>query len=335
MIQSSKIILTAVLTSLFFIACNNSKDPVPFSEILSQPAFEMLTDSIKQDPNHDELYFRRAVLLNKNNFPEPALADFRKAWSLKKEEPYALGISTILLDKNPDSAVAFLKLALQEIPNSLFLYLSLARSYEVQNKTDDALNICNDILDKNPNQADVLKMKADLLSKKGNTEESIISLEKAYRLVPFDAELNYELAYQYAESKNAKVLGLCDSLIKKDSLHLQAEPYYFKGLYYSNFNDYTKALDFFEKAIQHNYAYLNAYLGKGKILYSQKKYNEAEKVLQLALTVSPTFPDAYFWLGKCQEANGQKAEAKLNYQRAYGLDKTFSEAKEAAENIKN
>jgi len=40
-------------------------------------------------------------------------------------------------------------------------------------------------------------------------------------------------------------------------------------------------------------------------------------------------------MGKCQEAVGQKDEAKLNYQRAYGLDKTFTEAKEAADRIKN
>jgi hypothetical protein len=39
-------------------------------------------------------------------------------------------------------------------------------------------------------------------------------------------------------------------------------------------------------------------------------------------------------MGKCQEALGQKDEAKLNYQRAYELDKTFTDAKEAADNLK-
>ncbi|MES1197727.1 MAG: tetratricopeptide repeat protein [Chitinophagaceae bacterium] len=335
MIQSSKIILTTVLASLFFISCNNSKESSPFSDILSQPPFYQITDSINKDPKQDELYFRRAVLLNKNNLPEPALADFQKAWSLKKEEPYALGISTILVDKNPDSAIAFLKEALKEIPNSFFLYLSLARSYDAQNKTDEALNICNEILDKDPDHADVLKMKADLLNKKGKTFEAIKTLETAYRIFPFDAELNYELAYQYAETKNPKVVALCDSLIQKDSLHLHAEPYYLKGLYFSNINDKAKAIDLFDQAIQHDYSYLNAYIGKGRALYDQKKINEAMKVFQLAIKISSTFADAYYWMGKCQEASGQKEEALLNYQRAYGLDKTFTEAKEAAERIKS
>ena len=66
-----------------------------------------------------------------------------------------------------------------------------------------------------------------------------------------------------------------------------------------------------------------------------KKYPEALKVFNLALTISPKFADTYYWIGKCQEAMGQKEEARLNYQRAYGLDNNFNEAKEAAEKISN
>jgi len=91
----------------------------------------------------------------------------------------------------------------------------------------------------------------------------------------------------------------------------------------------------FNDAIQHDYYFLNAYIEKGKVLFDEKKYTDAMKVFQLANTISATFPDAYYWMGKCQEAVGQKDEAKLNYQRAYGLDKTFTEAKEAADRIKN
>jgi hypothetical protein len=38
-------------------------------------------------------------------------------------------------------------------------------------------------------------------------------------------------------------------------------------------------------------------------------------------------------MGKAQQALGNNSEAKLNYLRAYGLDKTLSEAKEAAEKL--
>lgn len=315
-------------------SCTNKRTDAAFSEILTQPPYSGLTDSIKQEPKNDDLYFRRAVLLNSNNLPEPALSDFKKAWTLKKDEKYAFGLSNLLLDKKPDSAILFLTQALADLPNSFLLQLTLARSLHAQNKTEEALKICNDLLQKNSEQVDMLKLKADLLGKKGNASEAISILEKAYRITPYDIDLNYDLAYKYGENKNARVITLCDSLIKIDTLGLHAEPYYYKGIYFSNINDKAKALSLFDQAVQHDYYYLNAYIEKGRILYDQKKFNDAVKIFQLANTISAKFPDAYFWMAKCQEAMGQKEEAKLNYQRAYALDNNFSEAKEAADNLK-
>ena len=97
-----------LLLVLFAWACSSNNASSPFDEILSQPPYSSITDSIRKEPNRDDLYFRRAVLLNKNNLPEPALADFKKAWVLAPNETYAVGVSNILLEKKPDSAVIFL-----------------------------------------------------------------------------------------------------------------------------------------------------------------------------------------------------------------------------------
>ncbi len=247
------------------------------------------------------MYFRRAVLLNKNNFPEPALADFRKAWSLAKEESYAVGVSNILLEKKPDSAVIFLNEAIKEIPNSLFLQISLARSYDALNKTDKALEVCNNILANDSAQVNALLLKADLLEKKGETTNMIAALEKAHSLIPFNRDISNKLAYQYAETKNAKAIVLADSLISKDSLKMHAEPYYIKGMYYSNIKEKAKAIQQFDATIKTNHRYLNAYIEKGKILLDQKKTTDALKTFQLANTITPSFPDAWYWIGRCQE----------------------------------
>ena len=146
-------------------------------------------------------------------------------------------------------------------------------------------------------------------------------------------DIAFKLAYKYAESKNPKTLPFCDSLIRKDSLKLHADPYYVKGLYYSNINEKAKAIQLFDETIKHSYNYLNAYIEKGKILVDQKKPVDAYKVFKLANTIKPAFPDAYYWIGVCQEALGQTDEALLSYEKAYGLDKTFTEAKEAAERL--
>ena len=315
-------------------SCSSSDSSSPFSEILSQPPYASVTDSIRKDPGNDELYYRRAVLLYNNNFREPALADFRTAWSLESREHYASGISNILVEKKPDSAIVFLRDALKELPKSLFLQLSLVRAYDTTGKTNDALVACDTILQQYPGYVNALLMKSDLLLKKNDSAGAIDALEKAYVSMPSSPGIVNKLAYQYAETKNNKAIRLADSLIRIDSQRLFAGPYYIKGMYYSNINERAKAIESFDAAIKIDHRYLNAYIEKGKILLDQKKSNEALKTFELANTVTPSFPDAWYWMGRCQELMGNKAEAKQNYEKAFELDNTFTEAKEAADKIK-
>jgi tetratricopeptide (TPR) repeat protein len=142
----AKIAVPIAILLIFISSCTDKSTNSPYGELLSQPPYASLTDSIKQQPDNDELYFRRAVLLNTNELPEPSLDDFKKAWSLKKDERYAFGISNLLLDRKPDSAILFLREALEELPASTLLQLTLARCYESQNKNEEALALCNSIL---------------------------------------------------------------------------------------------------------------------------------------------------------------------------------------------
>ena len=53
----------------------------------------------------------------------------------------------------------------------------------------------------------------------------------------------------------------------------------------------------------------------------------------LALKIAPASADFYYLLGNTQHALGNDNEAKLNYLRAYGLDKSLTDAKEAADKL--
>ncbi|HET9824036.1 MAG TPA: tetratricopeptide repeat protein [Chitinophagaceae bacterium] len=318
----------------FTSACNHHTAS-PYDELLSKPPYKILTDSIEQNSSNADLYYRRGMLLSKNNNYPPALADLRKAWSLSKREPYAIAISNIFLDRKPDSAISFLQQAMKLLPESIPLQINLVQGYANQQKIDEALTICNIILQKHPDHPAVLMMKSDLLEQKNDSVGSIKALEQAYRLAPFNEDLCYNLAFKYAQARDPKALMLCDSLLRYDTAERKGEPYYFEGVYYTNINNIPKALSYFDKSIQFDYTFLDAYMEKGKIFYDKKKYDEAAKTFQLALNVSTTYADAYYWLGKCQEATGQKDEARLNYQRAYGLDRSLTEAKEAADAIGN
>jgi tetratricopeptide (TPR) repeat protein len=175
--------------------------------------------------------------------------------------------------------------------------------------------------------------RAELLQLAGDTTKAIETLELI--VTPGElTEAGLQLANLYAETKNPKTLIICDAMNKNDSAGTNPNPDYLKGVYYYNLNEYDKSLEQFNSCIRKDYTFLDAYMEKGRIYFKQKKYTDAIDVYNIAINVSSTFADAYYWKGKCEEAVGHKEDAKLNYQRAFALDKTLTEAKEAAEKLK-
>ena len=315
---------------VFFIACANEEED---HSLVAQPPYDKITDSIKQSPNDADLYYRRGSLLYSNNQFVFAEQDLRTAWQLKPTEQYALSVVTVLKEKNVDSAIIFIQQALNKLPQSVALQVGLARAYQQKNNLDKAISVCNDILSNYQSQLDALLLKAELLQAQNKNAEAIAVLETAHMYAPSDADISYDLAYNYAEAKNPKALSLTDSLIKVDKTENIAKAYYVRATYYKNINDLNNAIKNYDESITLDYNFLDAHLEKGQTLYRSKKYKEAQQTFQLALKVSPSTADFYFWLAKTQEAMGNKEEAKLNYQRAYGLDKTMTEAKEAADKL--
>ena len=316
--------------ALIVVACSDQSEP---ESLLTQPPYNKITDSIRLEPRNADLYYRRGGLLYSNNQPGMAEQDLRTAWQLTPKEEYALSLTTVLRQKNTDSAILFLQNALQKVPASIALKIGLARGYEQKGQYDKALSICDAISAQYPTQLDALILKADILKDQDKDQEALGALEKAYSFAPFDKELAYNLAFEYAAADNPKALTLSDSLIKTDSTETAARAYYVKATYYNHTGNIPQAYRNYDLSIAQDYNFMDSYLDKGQLFYQQKKYGDALKTFELALKVSPTTAEFYFWIGKTQEAMGNKADAKLNYQRAYGLDKTMAEAKQAADRL--
>ncbi|OLY93338.1 Tetratricopeptide repeat-containing protein [Cnuella takakiae] len=310
-------------------ACSPSAEDA----LLQQQPFAALTDSIGQQPRNAGLYEHRATLLLQNQQDALAEKDFRKAFELQPNEDNAIGAARFLIGRNNDSAIAFLQEAVKKVPESLVLKISLARGFQQRKEYDKAIAICNGIIHEYPNQLDALVLKSDLLKAQQKDAEALATLEQAYQYAPFDAELVHNLAFGYAQAKNPKALALSDSLIQADSAQRHAEPFYFKGVYYSTTGNRTAALQQFDEAIRRDYNFLDAHMDKGVLQYEGKQYAAAQKTFELVLTISPAYGDAYFWLGKVAQAQQQNAQAKEHYLRAYSLDKSLAEAKDAADKI--
>lgn len=234
---------------------------------------------------------------------------------------------------NADEQPATVAVSEEKEMDSLSVQINQARTFQEAGQYDKAVAIADQMLQKYPGQLDAIGIKADILKMQGKQKEALALLEKAYSLQPRDKETVYNLAYEYAEAKNPKALSLTDTLIKYDKTETVARAWYIKALYYNNIGNEKEALRYYDSSNRADFNFLDTYLDKGKLLLKQKKYEQALRTFATGQKFSPGTADFYFWVAKTQEAMNQKADAKLNYERAYALDKSFTEAKAAADRL--
>ncbi len=142
----------------------------------------------------------------------------------------------------------------------------------------------------------------------------------------------FDRAFDYATNGDAKTLQLTDSLIEVGGAEIE-KAYYSKAIYLAKVGKAEQALINYSKAIELRYNFLDAHLDKGILLYDLKRYADATKTFDRAIQIDPAVAEFYYWLAKTQQALGDKTNAKSNYQKALGLDKEMTEAKDSADKL--
>ena len=312
---------------VFMTACEEAiNDHTSYSKLLTKSPYAGLTDSIKRFPNDPALYLQRALLLSQNNRHEMATADYKKSWELKQDPNTALEfVSNLLMTDRVEEAVNLLNRGIKEYPDNPEFSRRLSEVYAQTGNSQKALTEYNRMLAKDSSDFEIWYDKGMLLTQLKDTNAAIQALEKSFSLQP----INYSglaLATLYVSLKNPRALEICDILLTTDTGSQQTDPIFMKGVYYSEINQYDKALEQFNECIRRDWKMTDAYIEKGIVFHEQKKHNEALEIFRLASTVTNTNADAYFWMARSYEALGKKKEAVRNYERALTLDRTFAEA---------
>jgi tetratricopeptide (TPR) repeat protein len=328
-----KYLYLILLPALILSSCKNkngrSGDPVSILE--TNPAYKSLNDSIREFPSDASLFLRRAMRLTQENVHELANPDFQQAWTLKPDLevalPYAANLE--ILGRQPER-LRLLEALNRQFPLNAQVGRLLADSYAAAGKTGQALTIYNDMIAKDSLDPETHYEKAILMEQLRDTVRAIGELRRAYSMQSLDG-YGLELAHLYAEQKNPMALKICDFILKQDSARLLIDPLFIKGIYYANTKQFSKAIAQFDSCILRDWKTTDAYLEKGRILFQMKNYDAAMQTFNMAITVTNTDPDAYFWLGRCYEAEHRNMDAVNNYRKAISLDKNFTEARQRME----
>jgi len=320
------------MAAVFLLAGCNSNDN---ASALNKPPFAALTDSIQQYPNNTQLLLRRAEMLSQHDLHELAYNDYRQAWARDSSEGVAMAyISNLFLVNRPREAMRMLESSIRRFPGNPDFRRRLSEAYLQLGRSSEALAQYDNMLKADSTNFEAWYEKGMLLAETGDTAGAINALARSYALQPLSMN-GVMLANLYAETKNPLAIEIANQLIQKDSTSESLDPIFIKGIYYSNTRQYPQATEQFDKCIAKDWKFTDAYIEKGIILYEEKNIDEALQTFKMANTVSPSNPDAYFWQGRCYESVGKKDEAIENYAQAYALDKTFTEAKERMDKLRN
>ena len=171
-------------------------------------------------------------------------------------------------------------------------------------------------------------------------EQAVSYLDQALVLDPQNSDLHLKLAEAYerlgkidmaAEQYNLSLSKSGDNrevLMSLENIWKQkiaenpdnAEAYANLGAVYQRQNNFTAALQQYEKAESLNPSNVNTRLNLGTLYQAQKEYETAIAAYDTIIDVNPNFKLAYLYKAQCYRALGNKEAAIQNYKLALNLD---------------
>ena len=258
----------------------------------------------------------------------PLLILFAFVFSCKQKEEKTAEVSS-----EQKQVINQLQQQVQKNPDSASLRMRLVNTLDSLKMYPQALQQTDSLIKRDSLNNGLWFTKAQLLESNKDTAGAIRSYETALKIYP-SVEAQLSLANLFAESKNPKALLICQNVRRMGlGRETDASSDFVAGVYNARTKNDQLAITLFDRAIANNYTLMEAYMEKGFIYYDNKKYSDALKVFQTAITVNQMYADAYYWRAKCEEALGNKDEAIADYKRSLGLDKGLKEAEEALKRL--
>jgi tetratricopeptide (TPR) repeat protein len=230
----------------------------------------------------------------------------------------------------PESpAIVALKQEIQSYPDSTLLYDKLIGEYNREHKYVVAAAWCDTLLKKDPEKNFSYWLdKGDLLRSGGQYDSAITAYKNFLVRFPDDEQVLLNLANAQAEAGYPESLQLSERImVGYPTAETRSDAYFIQGMYYSRVKKYDSAIAHYDKAITNRITFWEAHLEKGIAYYDSNEFEKALKTFDQLKQANPSYPDVYYWIGKCNEVLKNKGEALKNYEMAYGLDRSFTNAK--------
>ncbi len=127
----------------------------------------------------------------------------------------------------------------------------------------------------------------------------------------------------YRQREISKAINAYQKVIELDPAYVEA--YNNLGIIYQDLGDFDKALKLYQTSIEINPRYEKAYNNLGIVLFLNERYEESKEAFQNALGINPNNIESYINLGILYKKQGQFEKAIEYYQKAFTINPLHGE----------
>jgi tetratricopeptide (TPR) repeat protein len=231
-----------------------------------------------------------------------------------------------------------LKLALDQHPNSVSVKLVQVELYIYDDKLDIADRILDEIILVEPNNDEIYVQRANVFSKRDLHEKAIEQLEIALQFTDNQTDIYGFIGMEYLFMDNLEQARFAFAKCLDEDIEDQVALYHVVYCY-ELLDQMDNGIEFLNHFIDKNPYSELGWHHKGRLLYQQKKYQEAYVAFDYATLIDEDFAGAFIEKGKCLEKLKRYDEAIESYLETLEIDEpnsfTYLRLAKCYEKVKN
>jgi len=334
------LILTIIISSLFFITCQNMAETneqtttTNIESTTGNPAIDGLSVAINAKPNDPSLYAKRAAIFYQNGGYDEAISDLQKALSMDSTNvDYLHLLADVYLDYYQSyPAINTMIKAATLYPTRIPTLLKLSEFQLILKQYDQSIKTINEILKLEQLNAEAYFMLGLNFKEQGNIDRAMGSFQTAVENNPDLVDAWINLGQLHAEKGSNLAKYYFENAVKVapnniTALHAKAEFLHFS-------DDQQGAIETYRQINSIDPDYSESLFNTGIIYLEMDSLAQAKQHFTMAVVTSPTYIIAYYYRGLVSEMEGNIAGAKKDYQTALNFNPAFERAQEALERLK-
>lgn len=294
---------------------------------LNSPELKALNAQLLGDPSNPDLYNKRSQLYIQYKQFEEAVGDAKRAIRLDSSvATYFVTLADVYFAQNKTRQTKeVLERTAVKFPESTEALMKLSELYFIVKQYQQAIETINKALKINENIARAYYLKGSIYRESGDTSKAISSLETAVEQDNSFTDAYYDLGIIYAARKNPLAFDYFNNALRTNGTYMDAS--YAKAKLMQDMGKYDEAITEYQALLTKDKNYNQANYNIGAIYLDVKKdYTKAIEYFTKAIELNGEWPAAYFARGYSYAKLGDKEKASSDYKKCLSIDGSFSEA---------